>query len=108
MPAIKTAGPKYLSPFHQYEGHEVEQQAHIIHSYIPSNLLLSIFDCKFSLVKLSLLLSLSCCNGFCFIYIGHKNLSYLELNLLKQTYVVMEISLKFHQFWCIDTSKLMY
>lgn len=29
---IKAAGPKYLSLFHQYEGHEVEQQAQRIHS----------------------------------------------------------------------------
>lgn len=33
---ISTAGPRYLSPFHQYEGHEVEQQAHRMHSYSPS------------------------------------------------------------------------
>lgn len=33
---ISTAGPRYFSEFHQYEGHEVEQQAHRIHSYKPS------------------------------------------------------------------------
>ena len=26
------AGPRYSSEFHQYEGHEVEQQAHKMHS----------------------------------------------------------------------------
>lgn len=33
---ISTAGPRYFSEFHQYEGHEVEQHAHNIHSYKPS------------------------------------------------------------------------
>jgi hypothetical protein len=28
----RTAGPRYSSWFHQYEGHEVEQQAHRMHS----------------------------------------------------------------------------
>ena len=30
-----TAGPRYLSEFHQYEGHEVVQHAHSTHSYRP-------------------------------------------------------------------------
>lgn len=34
---ISTAGPRYLSPFHQYDGQEVEQHAHKIHSYNPSS-----------------------------------------------------------------------
>lgn len=33
---MSTAGPRYFSEFHQYEGHEVEQHAHKIHSYKPS------------------------------------------------------------------------
>ena len=37
--ASSTAGPRYLSLFHQYEGQLVEQQAHRIHSYRPSSLL---------------------------------------------------------------------
>ena len=28
---IRTAGPRYLSAFHQYEGHEVEQHAQRMH-----------------------------------------------------------------------------
>lgn len=32
-----TAGPKYLSEFHQYEGQAVEQQAQRMHSYSPSS-----------------------------------------------------------------------
>jgi len=45
---IRTAGPRYLSPFHQYDGHDVEQQAQRMHSYIPSNLARSSRLCKFS------------------------------------------------------------
>ncbi len=33
---ISTAGPRYLSPFHQQLGQLVLQQAHRIHSYSPS------------------------------------------------------------------------
>lgn len=32
---MSTAGPRYLSALHQYEGQEVEQHAHKMHSYIP-------------------------------------------------------------------------
>ena len=35
---ISTAGPRYWSEFHQYEGHDVEQHAHRMHSYSPSSL----------------------------------------------------------------------
>jgi hypothetical protein len=28
---MRTAGPRYLSAFHQYEGQEVEQHAHKMH-----------------------------------------------------------------------------
>jgi hypothetical protein len=47
---INTAGPRYLSLFHQYEGHDVEQHAHKIHSYMPSNFLrsISVWRCSFS------------------------------------------------------------
>ena len=34
---ISTAGPRYLSPFHQYDGHDVLQHAHRMHSYMPSS-----------------------------------------------------------------------
>ena len=44
---MRTAGPKYLSPFHQYDGHAVEQHAHKIHSYRPSNFARSSVACKF-------------------------------------------------------------
>ena len=33
---ISTAGPRYLSAFHQYDGHAVLQHAHRMHSYRPS------------------------------------------------------------------------
>ena len=33
---MSAAGPRYLSMFHQYEGHEVLQHAHRMHSYMPS------------------------------------------------------------------------
>ena len=46
---ISTAGPKYSSLFHQYEGHEVLQQAHRMHSYKPSSLRRSALDWRFSL-----------------------------------------------------------
>lgn len=45
----KTAGPRYSSLFHQYEGHEVLQQAHKMHSYSPSSLRRSAFDWRYSL-----------------------------------------------------------
>merc|ERR1719502_1096049 len=32
-----TAGPRYLSEFHQYEGHDVVQHAQSTHSYRPSS-----------------------------------------------------------------------
>jgi len=44
---MSTAGPRYFSAFHQYEGHEVEQQAHRMHSYKPSNLERSSTDCRY-------------------------------------------------------------
>ena len=37
----RIAGPRYSSLFHQYEGHEVEQQAQRMHSYRPSSFLRS-------------------------------------------------------------------
>lgn len=40
----RMAGPRYSSEFHQYEGHEVEQQAHRMHSYRPSSFLRSSLD----------------------------------------------------------------
>lgn len=43
-----TAGPRYSSEFHQYDGHEVEQQKHRMHSYSPSSFFLSAGDCRFS------------------------------------------------------------
>lgn len=45
---ISTAGPRYSSEFHQYEGHEVLQHAHRMHSYRPSSLLRSALDWRFS------------------------------------------------------------
>lgn len=42
---MRTAGPRYLSAFHQYDGHDVLQQAHRMHSYIPSSFLRSWMDC---------------------------------------------------------------
>ena len=41
-------GPRYLSGFHQYEGHDVEQQLHRIHSYKDSHLARSSGVCRFS------------------------------------------------------------
>lgn len=43
---MRTAGPRYLSAFHQYDGHEVLQQAHRMHSYMPSSFLRSWIDCQ--------------------------------------------------------------
>ena len=43
-----TAGPRYSSEFHQYDGHDVEQHAHRMHSYSPSSLARSAGDCRFS------------------------------------------------------------
>jgi hypothetical protein len=37
----RMAGPRYSSLFHQYEGQDVEQQAHRMHSYRPSSFLRS-------------------------------------------------------------------
>lgn len=34
---INTAGPRYLSEFHQYDGQDVLQQAQRMHSYMPSS-----------------------------------------------------------------------
>lgn len=44
---MRTAGPKYLSAFHQYDGHDVEQHAHKMHSYNPSNWARSSTSCKY-------------------------------------------------------------
>merc|ERR1711920_768525 len=63
---IRTAGPKYLSAFHQYEGHEVEQHAHKMHSYRPSSLARSSVACKFCNCPLSFALpSSDFCNHGC-------------------------------------------
>lgn len=43
------AGPRYSSEFHQYEGHDVEQQAHRMHSYRPSSLRRSALVWRYSL-----------------------------------------------------------
>src|SRR2546429_657130 len=45
----RTAGPRYSSWFHQYEGHDVEQQAHRMHSYSPSSFRRSSLLCRYSL-----------------------------------------------------------
>ena len=45
----RTAGPRYSSWFHQYEGHDVEQHAHRMHSYRPSSFLRSALLCRYSL-----------------------------------------------------------
>lgn len=45
----RMAGPRYSSEFHQYEGHDVEQQAHRIHSYRPSSFLRSALLWRYSL-----------------------------------------------------------
>jgi hypothetical protein len=37
----RMAGPRYSSLFHQYDGHDVEQHAHRMHSYRPSSFLRS-------------------------------------------------------------------
>ena len=47
---INTAGPRYLSADHQYDGQEVEQYAHKMHSYMPSSFFLSSLFCKCSLL----------------------------------------------------------
>lgn len=46
---MSTAGPRYSSLFHQYDGQDVLQHAHRIHSYIPSSLRRSSLDCRTSL-----------------------------------------------------------
>merc|ERR1712159_346599 len=43
-----TAGPRYLSAFHQYEGHDVVQHAQSTHSYSPSSFARSSFVWWFS------------------------------------------------------------
>src|SRR6185295_16423497 len=40
------AGPRNLSGFHQNDGHEVEQQAHRMHSYRPFSFSRSSGDCR--------------------------------------------------------------
>lgn len=40
------AGPRYSSEFHQYDGHDVEQQAQRMHSYRPSSFLRSSLLCR--------------------------------------------------------------
>lgn len=44
----KAAGPGNSSGFHQYEGHDVVQHAHNMHSYSPSSFLRSFGDCRYS------------------------------------------------------------
>jgi hypothetical protein len=34
---MSTAGPRYLSAFHQYEGQEVEQHAHKMHCRVDGS-----------------------------------------------------------------------
>ena len=43
---MSTAGPRYLSVFHQYDGQDVEQHAHKMHSYMPSSFLRSSCGCN--------------------------------------------------------------
>lgn len=45
----RMAGPRYSSEFHQYDGHEVEQHAHRMHSYSPSSFLRSALLWRYSL-----------------------------------------------------------
>jgi len=45
----RTAGPRYSSEFHQYDGHAVEQHAHRTHSYNPSSFRRSAMLCRYSL-----------------------------------------------------------
>jgi hypothetical protein len=45
----RMAGPRYSSEFHQYDGHDVEQQAHRMHSYRPSSFLRSALLWRYSL-----------------------------------------------------------
>lgn len=45
----KIAGPRYSSEFHQYDGQDVEQHAHRMHSYKPSSFLRSSLDWRYSL-----------------------------------------------------------
>jgi hypothetical protein len=45
---MSVAGPRYSSWFHQYDGHDVEQHAHRMHSYMPSSFLRSSGLCRCS------------------------------------------------------------
>jgi hypothetical protein len=45
----RMAGPRYSSEFHQYEGHDVEQQAQRMHSYRPSSFFRSALLWRYSL-----------------------------------------------------------
>src|SRR5690606_19618513 len=46
--AKRPAGPINLSGFHQKDGQDVVQHAHMIHSYKPSRCARSSGDCRFS------------------------------------------------------------
>ena len=51
------AGPRYLSPFHQYDGHEVEQHAQRMHFFLLI-LLKFIFKLILNLIKTVQLLAI--------------------------------------------------
>src|SRR3546814_654003 len=63
----RTAVPRYLSAFHQYDGHDVEQQAQRMHSYKPSSFLRSSLLCRSSLL-MSFLGFFSCSQGLMLLY----------------------------------------
>jgi hypothetical protein len=47
----RAAGPRYLSGFHQYDGHAVEQHAHKMHSYSPSSFFLWKISALYGLIS---------------------------------------------------------